>query len=216
MFVSIRRSIVVCAFALSFVASLVLGTQSAQAQTATLQTDLNDYHPGDEIVITGAGFSSNEGVSVVVVPDPNNNPGLPAYQPWSVVANSAGGFTANWLVPLDAAGKMITITATGQTSGQTAQKTVSDHGGYDLSQCRNGGPVPPNSNAVSCANGAWAHGNAGAQNAHYAEGGSIAYRAEMTGLANSTEYVVDLAYDIVNSSNFAIDYLTSAPRVCGP
>ena len=66
MFVSIRRSIVVCAFALSFVASLVLGTQSALAQTATLQTDLNDYHPNVSIENSGVTFASNRVAKLVL------------------------------------------------------------------------------------------------------------------------------------------------------
>ena len=59
----------------------------------------------------------------------------------------------------------------------------------NLDQCRNGGLVaPPGIQTVTdctgggSGNSGWVNGNAGASNAHYAEGESISYRARLTNL----------------------------------
>jgi hypothetical protein len=49
----------------------------------------------------------------------------------------------------------------------------------DLDQCRNGDQLHP----VQCTGSAWVNGNAGASNAHWFEGDSIAYRMRFTNLA---------------------------------
>jgi hypothetical protein len=59
MFVSIRRAIAVCAFALSFVGSLVLGAQSAQAQDPTITgpqiwTNYTGIKAGDTLTFPAA------------------------------------------------------------------------------------------------------------------------------------------------------------------
>ncbi len=79
--------------------------------------------------------------------------------------------------------------------------------GANLDQCKNGGfgatPVDP------CQ---WVNGNLNANQAHYIEGQSIAYRAVMTGLSIGT-HTLTIGYDITRSSKHALDYLTSYRRI---
>ena len=51
----------------------------------------------------------------------------------------------------------------------------------DLDQCRNGSAASPNDCKDFGGNTGWVNGNAGASNAHYAEGESISYRAYVSG-----------------------------------
>src|SRR5829696_5403555 len=78
----------------------------------------------------------------------------------------------------------------------------------NLDQCRNGDFDHP----VDCLGATWVNGNAGAQNAHYVEGGSIAYRMRLTGLTANNDYTLVMSYNITHSGAEAIDYLTSVAR----
>ena len=83
----------------------------------------------------------------------------------------------------------------------------------DLDQCRNGGvgETPENCEDVAGPLG-WTNGNAGAENAHFAEGQSIPYRIQLTNLS-ATTYTLELGYDTKHSSKHAIDYLTTVNRI---
>lgn len=85
----------------------------------------------------------------------------------------------------------------------------------DLSQIRNGdgklhktGGVQVLDTCGKC----WVNGNAGASNAHYTEGMSIAYRSLITGLKKDVCYEYELGYDTYHGS-MAIDYLTHFQRL---
>jgi hypothetical protein len=88
----------------------------------------------------------------------------------------------------------------------------------DLDQCRNGGLVKTGTQtSIQCAgNGSgssgWVNGNAGASNAHYAEGESISYRARLSGLHNNDQVTLIMGYDVVHGGVHAIDYLTDKNR----
>jgi hypothetical protein len=88
----------------------------------------------------------------------------------------------------------------------------------DLDQCRNGGLVKTGlQTSIQCAgNGSgssgWVNGNAGASNAHYAEGESISYRARLSGLHNNDQVTLIMGYDVVHGGVHAIDYLTDKNR----
>ena len=81
----------------------------------------------------------------------------------------------------------------------------------DLSQIRNGSGKIQNSVLDTCGT-CWVNGNAGASNAHYTEGMSIAYRSLITGLTPGVCYEYELGYDTYHS-NMAIDYLTHFQRL---
>jgi hypothetical protein len=92
----------------------------------------------------------------------------------------------------------------------------------NLDQCRNGGLVVNGvQTSIQCAGGGsgnsgWVNGNAGASNAHYAEGESISYRARITGLKANDQVVVIMGYDVVHGGVHAIDYLTDKNRWQSP
>jgi hypothetical protein len=81
----------------------------------------------------------------------------------------------------------------------------------DLSQIRNGSGKVQNSVLDTCGK-CWVNGNAGASNAHYVEGMSIAYRSLITGLTVGTCYEYEMGYDTYHGA-FAIDYLTHFQRL---
>jgi len=88
----------------------------------------------------------------------------------------------------------------------------------DLDQCRNGGLVTSGTQTfnpcVTTGSGAsgWVNGNAGASNAHFAEGESISYRARLTNLKATDHVVLIMGYDVIHNGHDAIDYLTDKNR----
>lgn len=92
----------------------------------------------------------------------------------------------------------------------------------DLDQCRNGGLVKSGTQTfIQCAgsgsgNSGWVNGNAGASNAHYAEGESISYRARLSGLKKDDEVTLIMGYDVVHGGVHALDYLTREDRWQSP
>ena len=117
-------------------------------------------------------------------------------------------------------GVTFTLTATGTVSGATAQTTFTDsqHSGgqpaANLDQCRNGAPETPNNCLDFGGSAGWVNGNAGETNAHYTEGLSIPYRAELTNLpTDGTVITLTLGYDIKHSGRHAIDFLTHYQRL---
>ena len=92
----------------------------------------------------------------------------------------------------------------------------------DLDQCRNGGLVTNGvQTSIQCSGGGsgnsgWVNGNAGASNAHYAEGESISYRARLTGVAANDAVVLIMGYDVVHGGTHAIDFLTGIDRWQSP
>src|SRR5262249_13976007 len=58
----------------------------------------------------------------------------------------------------------------------------------------------------------WQNGNAGASQAHYAEGESISYRAAVTGLNSGDQVILVIGYDVIHSGVHAIDFLTDLNR----
>ncbi|MGH9845556.1 MAG: Kelch repeat-containing protein, partial [Blastocatellia bacterium] len=171
----------------------------------TVTTDKTDYTPGMKVVITGAGWTPGETVSMVLHREPETLPDTTL----SSQANSTGGFTNNsYTVQMADVGVTFTLTATGQTSGCTAQTNFTDApASVDLDQVRNGtaaSPVTP---------GDFQNGNLGASQSHYLEGHSVPYRAVMENLPISTTIELTLGYDIRNSGKHALDYLTHYNRL---
>jgi hypothetical protein len=82
----------------------------------------------------------------------------------------------------------------------------------NIDQIRNGSGKTSNQGVLDTCGKCWVNGNAGASNAHYTEGMSIAYRSLLTGLTagNSYEYVIE--YDTYHGA-MAIDYLTHYQRL---
>jgi len=77
--------------------------------------------------------------------------------------------------------------------------------GVNLDQVRNGSGTSP---VVPPAVAPWVNGNAGASNAHFAEGWSIPYRCVITDLA-AGNHSIDIEWDTRTSGASAIDFVTN-------
>jgi Concanavalin A-like lectin/glucanases superfamily/PKD domain/Matrixin len=105
------------------------------ASSAELAADKADYQPGETAVLTGSGFQPGETVKLQVLhTDGKPNTG-PAHDPWYVTDGGAGdldgqtdgNIRTTWFVdPVDSIDSTLQATATGLTSGQTAQATFTD------------------------------------------------------------------------------------------
>src|SRR5437763_1786579 len=104
---------------------------SARASAATVATDQPDYHPGQTVTITSSGWKPGETVDMVLHEDPPLDPDLEL----TSVADASGDFTnTDFTVDVFDIGVTFTLTATGLSSGQTAETTFTDAPGT----CGNG------------------------------------------------------------------------------
>jgi hypothetical protein len=94
---------------------------------ADVFTDRPDYPPGDTAIITGTGFWPDEVVTVQVTHLDGETPQNEAYEPWDVMTNGYGIFDAYWVIPEDALGEVLLLTAEGQSSGLRATTTFADN-----------------------------------------------------------------------------------------
>lgn len=116
-------------------------------------------------------------------------------QPWTRISTQKSAI--NQSIKLD---------ATELSSGSNAMKPQT----ANLDQIRNGSPTSP------ITPGSWVNGNAGATQAHYAEGWSIPYRIVMTNLTVGVEHTVIIEWDIKHSSKNALDYITHYDNIDNP
>jgi hypothetical protein len=117
------------AVSMLLISSLIILAQTAQAN-AIVTTDRADYAPGDTVNITGSGFLSGETVVLQVINLTNPNDNGAEHTPWEVTADAAGSFISSWGVTPNEVNSRLRLTATGLTSGQTAQVEFDD-GDYD-------------------------------------------------------------------------------------
>jgi len=96
---------------------------------ATVTTDKPDYFVGETVIITGTGWQPGETVSLLVHEVPTTH----ADRTYTSVVDASGSFTNTQMVvePHDV-GVTFYLTATGLTSGFTAQTTFTDNKGLDL------------------------------------------------------------------------------------
>ncbi len=125
-----------------FILLFIGGALSSHAMAAQIYTDQLDYPPGDQVIITGVGFMADEPVTVQVTQLDGFTPVTPDYDPWEVYANGFGNFETSWIVPEDAVGETLLVTATGQTSNYVATTTFTDATTllsltYDMQVCPN-------------------------------------------------------------------------------
>jgi hypothetical protein len=90
--------------------------------TALVQTDKSDYSPGETAVITGAGWLAGETVNLEIVEDILSHPSEKLH----AITDNAGIIVAGYVVDAHDLGRTFILTATGQTSGLTAQTTFTD------------------------------------------------------------------------------------------
>src|SRR5437016_2698359 len=98
----------------------------ADASAATVATDQTDYHVGQTVAITGSGWTPGETVVMILHEDPPLDPDLQL----TSVADVNGDFTnTDFIVDVFDIGVTFTLTATGLSSGLTAETTFTDASG---------------------------------------------------------------------------------------
>src|SRR5688572_20302515 len=109
-----------CTVAAAF---LLLLSVPAIAQTATVTTDKEFYGQGENVIISGTGWLPGETVALLLHEDPQ----ICGDKNYSSVADANGNFTnTQFTTHTRHAGVTFVLTATGQTSGRTAQTTFID------------------------------------------------------------------------------------------
>ncbi|PYM03414.1 MAG: hypothetical protein DMD82_16965, partial [Candidatus Rokuibacteriota bacterium] len=180
---------------------LLLVSRAASAQTATVTTNKTDYVPGETVVITGSGYLPGETVALTLV----ESPLIDTHGPYTAVADANGKFVNTSFVPNSAdVGVTFTLTATGQTSGRSAQTSFMDASG-NLDQGANGRIT---ADLLSIKDPvAWQNGDLNANNSHMIEGFSVPYRLVLTGLTPGSNHAVHIEWDIRQGGLAAIDYI---------
>ena len=90
---------------------------------ATLETNKDDYMPGEVVHLTGHGWAANETVALFMTEEPNTHEDVTS----QVVADSTGAFSMHFYdVQEHDMGVTFTLTATGQASGSKATVTFTD------------------------------------------------------------------------------------------
>jgi hypothetical protein len=98
-----------------------IGTDSVTG--ATIETNKDDYAPGEIIHVAGRGWSPNEIVHLFMTEAPDTHGDVSQ----DVTADSAGAFSIHYYdVQQHDLGVTFTLTATGQTSGSTATAVFTD------------------------------------------------------------------------------------------
>ena len=90
---------------------------------ARIETDLDDYSPGQTVHLTGSGWAPNEAISLVMTEAPERHADVTG----SVVADASGAFSLDFYVvqPSDD-GVTFNLTATGPTSGSVVTVIFTD------------------------------------------------------------------------------------------
>jgi Big-like domain-containing protein/PKD domain-containing protein len=122
---------------------------AAASGIATVATDKEDYQPGDTVTVTGTGWDPGETVSLLFHEDVD--PPVHPDKTYTTVAD-ADGHILNHGYEIDELDLNVrfTLTATGQTSGNTAQATFTDaisFGGI-LVGTQSPSPVAPGASAT--------------------------------------------------------------------
>jgi hypothetical protein len=100
--------------------------QTAQAQTATVETDQANYSAGDMAEIFGSGWQPGESVMLEIVGDPAIDPEAPP-DTLNVVADSEGNISNEYIIPGHGFDQTFTLTATGMDSGLSVQNTFTNN-----------------------------------------------------------------------------------------
>ena len=99
--------------------------EAGESVIATVSTDREDYSPGETVVVTGGGWEPGETVTLLFHEDvePQVDPDVTL----SAVANDEGQIlNQEYVIDEEDVGIQFILTATGQTSGRTAQTTFTD------------------------------------------------------------------------------------------
>ncbi|HEX6944479.1 MAG TPA: hypothetical protein VF128_16250 [Gemmatimonadaceae bacterium] len=100
---------------------LALGTDPVSG--ASIETNKDDYTPGEVVHVVGRGWGAGETVNLHMTEDPDSHADVDT----NVVADASGGFSVHYYdVQIHDIGVTFTLTATGMTSGSRAVTTFTD------------------------------------------------------------------------------------------
>lgn len=121
------------------------GEAGSGSGLATVTTDRQDYSPGDTVTVTGAGWDPGETVSMTLHEDPL----VHGDRTLSAVADASGHIFNNSFHPEEHDfGVRFVLTATGATSGRTAQTTFTDGNKTSFALTATGAPITAFANAT--------------------------------------------------------------------
>ncbi len=199
------------------VATVSFSVTAPAPPTPVIQSNKEDYAPGEIVILTGSGFPQGsyaipvmrpDGSIVVIDPDTHI-----AASGWDAVfVGENGNFTYYYQLngieglyevrayPVDWRGDW--------NEAPMASMTFTD-AGDTLEQCRNGALSSP----VACNTASpWVTGSLNPTNSHYREGDSVPFRSKLSGLA-SGNHILEIQYDFTEGGGeHAYDYLTSFNR----
>jgi hypothetical protein len=107
-----------------------------------------------------------------------------------------------WAVGPDVLGQAFQVTVLDQTTGQVATTTVTDGGsGPRLNDTQwediGHGPTPTPD---------WVNGDLNPSNSNYAEGDSVPFRIDFTGLTGTNTYQITIEFESLKGNVHAYDY----------
>src|SRR6266700_2665441 len=175
------------------------------AAAATVATDKSDYAPGSTVLISGSDWGPGETVALHISEDHLNE-----VWDWTTQADGSGNINTTFQILANDAGVTFTLTATGQSSNQTATATFTDSSNPTAKdwQAENGGFGSPPINPVD-----WVSGNVNGTKGHYLEGQSIPYSVCLGNLTPGVPATTSFKYDTLKGGKHAIDFITSNNRI---
>ena len=128
---------------------LALGVDSTTG--ASIETNKDDYSPGEVVHLVGRGWAAGETVNLHMTEQPNTHADVDT----NIVADASGGFSVHFYdVQTHDLGVTFTLTATGQTSHSVAVATFTDGDITSLTITQSNCTTPQSSfalNATVCA-----------------------------------------------------------------
>jgi hypothetical protein len=104
---------------------MTVAGEPSDPNLATINTDKDDYQPGDTVLVTGAGWAPGETVSLLFHED--LDPPVHPDKTFTAVADADGHIVNHdYLIDEEDLNVRFTLQATGLTSGKTAQATFTD------------------------------------------------------------------------------------------
>jgi hypothetical protein len=188
---------------------------------ASVNTERDDYSPGQVVEISGSGFLAGEQVQLQVQYKPTNS-AVPfrselanlasGHIPWYVTADGAGNIASEWLVEEDSAGQTLLLTADGVSSNLHAEKVFFDAASINLEQCHNLDGTAVDCKKLTSPTNHWGSGNAQAGNAILSEGDNQNFRAIMEAVPVGS-YTLDIELDLTKGGKVAYDRYSSPGRI---
>ena len=111
---------------LFFIGFLLAFSGWAQTSTATVDTDKDDYAPGEYVIITGTGWEPGERVDFTFVETPKPETCVNSHDHYAITDANGNIYFDQFLIKINHLGVHFVLTATGESSGKTAVTEFTD------------------------------------------------------------------------------------------